>query len=104
ALHSVTRQDLLRIFNGPSYSDILAKSLEQKMEGTGKWFVESQAFMSFATGNTRVLWGTGMRKSIIHLLLVAPSRASHNSWEWEDNSGGHVDRSSDAHPTSGDGP
>ncbi|KAJ2917577.1 hypothetical protein MD484_g2831, partial [Candolleomyces efflorescens] len=42
-----------------SFNSIYSESLAKGTEGTGMWFIESQAFQRWAEGDLQILWGTG---------------------------------------------
>ena len=58
----VSIDKLVNWLGGPSYSDVLAKALEQWMPGTGTWFLELDEFSLFANGTKAIIWGMGLRK------------------------------------------
>ena len=45
-----------------SFNSIYSESLAKGTEGTGMWFIESQAFQRWAEGDLQILWGTGKRE------------------------------------------
>ena len=51
------------MLGGPAYSNVLKIALEQQMPGTGNWFLDSEEFRLFMSGNVAILWGMGLRAS-----------------------------------------
>ena len=59
----VTLDDMLVMLGGPVYSNVLKTALEQRMPGTGNWFLDSKEFNLLVKGNIAILWGMGLRTS-----------------------------------------
>ena len=58
---AVTLKEMLELLGGPVYSNFLKTALEQQMEGTGNWFLDSKEFGMLVRGDIAILWGMGLR-------------------------------------------
>src|SRR5947209_20480981 len=60
-------QDIMTWISTLNFSTKQNEFFSRRQEGTGRWFLEADAFKKWLNGTERTLWCPGLRKIIEHL-------------------------------------
>ena len=66
------------------FRERLTDFLEKRTEGTGQWLLESEPFLDWLAGESRILWCSGIREQPFYndFTFLHPIIFNH-SWRWK---------------------